>query len=147
MNEGDAKAFASDLARDGLTLQYKGMSMDVAITRQFGETIKAALPCIWLELGHYEGRPVARLVGEKTELLSIPELEWNDFTPLRQISLKDLKESYDFLGVRNHVECYRHKTSGEMTYVGRSGGPAWRIKWRGMWGAVRSAFRRRLRSR
>jgi hypothetical protein len=147
MYEGDAKAFALSLARDGLALHHKGMAMDVVISRQFNETIETNLPCIWLELGHYEGRPVARLVGEKTDRLSIPKIELDDTANIIQISFKDLRESYDFLGIRNHVECYRHKTSGEMTYVGRTGGPAWQINWRGLWGAVRSSFSRRPPSR
>jgi hypothetical protein len=102
---------------------------------------------MWLELGHYQGRPVGRLVGDKTDLLSIPKTEWDDPAKITQISYKELRESYDFLGIRKHVECYRHKISGEMTYVGGVGGPAWKINWRGVLSAFRSSFRRRTRSR
>jgi hypothetical protein len=146
MNESDAKAFVSSLAREGLALQHKGMAMDVAITRQFHEALEALFPCMWLDLGHYQGRPVARLVGDKTDILSIPKTDLEDFAKITQITVKELRESYDFLGIRNHVECYRHKGSGEMTYVGRTGGPAWKINWSGVWSAFRSFFRRRTDS-
>jgi hypothetical protein len=95
-NEGDAKALASSLARDGPTLHHQGMAMHVAITRQFRDTLEAILPCVWLKLDHYQGRPVARFVGEKTDLLPIPKTDGDDFAKIAQITFAELRESCDF---------------------------------------------------
>lgn len=140
MSEFDANQFASMLAADGLTLTHKGMAMDVVVTRQDPTVVHLNLPCIWLEVGHIEGLPAVRLVGEKTELLSLAACDQAAAQDTTQFSLKDLNESHDFLGVSKRVEHYRHKATGQMIFVGRSSGPSWKINWRGVWNAFRASF-------
>ena len=140
MSEFDANQFASKLAADGLTLTHKGVAMDVVITRQDPTVVHPNLPCMWLEVGHIQGFPVVRLVGEKTELLSLAACDEGTAQDTVRFSLKELNKSHDFLGVSKRIEYYRNKTTGKMIYVGRSNGPAWKINWRGVWNAFRASF-------
>lgn len=116
MHQDDANAFIAKLTAAGLEPFRGNVSVDVALTDpSFGLHHR----CDWLELGTIEGCPVARLLGAEPVKFFIPEFEYH-VKPLRVYSMRELRESFELVEVRNNVECYRNKTTGERIYVGRT---------------------------
>jgi hypothetical protein len=106
----------------------------------------------WLAFGNYKGIPIVCLKGTERATLFIPEMELD--SKLETISIKDLKESYEFVEVRENVEHYVHKVTGRDVYIGRTqplGQPAESSNdtddpykphgWREAWKRIRSYFR------
>ncbi len=116
MSLADAEVFLTALAERGLTPAEKGVSVDVAVVNEWDGSL---YPCHWLERGTIQGRPAAWLAGTDPGELVIADVERKS-TGLKEISLKDLRESFDLIGTDNNVEAYRDRRTGEMLYIGRT---------------------------
>lgn len=111
----DAKGFVSWLAESGLVKE--GLPIDFAI-------VSPALGNLsgpdWLVFGVFQGNPIGWLAGTERANLFIPTLEFEQKSKLEAISIKDLKQLYDFVGVQENVEDYVHKMTGHHLYIGRT---------------------------
>jgi hypothetical protein len=114
----DALTFIGTLEASGLVAFPQGTSLDVALTSQSGEVAHSLHACDWLELGSLHGRPVARMRGTETVNFFMPSFDWQ--SPLQQCRKEDLRTAYEFVGVRDGVEAYRKKATGEVVYVART---------------------------
>jgi hypothetical protein len=117
MHPDDANAFIAKLAAAGLEPFRGNVSVDVALSHESGGFIHA---CDWLELGMIQGHWAARLLGAEPVNFFLPEHELKA-KPFQSYSMRELRESFDLVEVRNSVECYRNKASGELIYIGRTG--------------------------
>src|SRR2546428_1019185 len=117
MVQKDAQTFANRLAATGLALSPAEAASEIALVIQ-GQGFFS--PCNWLQLGLFEGCPSVWMAGTDRGTLSIPEFELNSaMDPL--IRVEELRESFELIGLKANgtVEVYRHKTTGELRYVGR----------------------------
>jgi len=115
MDLDDAKSFISQITESSF---FKGGSPTgdfIIVDSALGLTSHPS----WLVFGNYQGVPVVCLKGTEQTKLFIPETEIN--STFEAISVKDLKEMYDFVGVQAHVEHYVHKVTGRHIYIGRTG--------------------------
>lgn len=111
----DASAFIEWLRSVGFVVLRDGRSAEVALTNR---TYGFLYPCDWLEMGLFEGRPIAWMKGTEPGELFIPDFEWNSETFETRTS--DFEEQYQYVETRNNVEVYRNKTTGQEVYIGRT---------------------------
>lgn len=117
MTKADMKLFCAALAERGLTAAAdKGVLQDVALVIE-GEVND--YPCLWLEHGTIQGQPAAWLKGTDPGELVIGVDEAKS-AGIRQICLKELRESFDLISVKDNVEGYRHRRTGQMLCIGRT---------------------------
>jgi hypothetical protein len=117
MVERDARLFIARLLEAGIVPPGSEASSEIAL---IVEGVGFLHPCDWLQLGLFDGRPAAWSAGSDRGKLFISgwEIE-SSATPLQSLSAKELRESYESVGIKSRVETYRHKTTGELIYVGR----------------------------
>ncbi len=110
----DVQTFLRELSKLGLTTGSRDEPGEVAVTSAADGAIS---DCAWLQVGAFGGLPVARLVGDESHELFVPESDFN--AGLMHIDSKVLAESYDFLEVdESGVEVYRHRETGRLVYTG-----------------------------
>ena len=129
MVQNDAQIFANRLAATGLAPSPTETASEIALVIQ-GQGF--SYPCDWLQLGLFDGYPAVWMAGTDRGTFFIPELELNSSMapPIREA---ELRESFEFIGLKANgkVEVYRHKTTGELRYVGRPFHPV--RKWWQFW--------------
>jgi hypothetical protein len=115
--ENDARSFIARLLEAGIVPPENEASSEIAL---IVEGMGFLYPCEWLQIGLFDGRPAAWLASSGRGKLAINRWEFEvSTTPLQRISQEDLRDSYEFLGLKDKVEAYRHKTTGKVLYVGR----------------------------
>ena len=127
MVEKDARTFFNRLVGAGLAPSSAEAASEIALVLQ-GQ--RFVYPCDWLQLGLFDGRPAVWLAGTDRGSLFIPRGDLNsDIGP----PIPEFRESYELIGLKSNgkVEVYRHKTTGEVRYVGRPFHPV--RKWWQFW--------------
>jgi len=132
MVQKDAQIFVNRLVAAGLTLLPTETASEIALVIQ---GLGFFYPCDWLQLGLFEGYHSLWLAGTDRGTLFIPEAELDSGIepPIRE---EEFRESFEFIGLKANgkVEVYRHKTTGELRYVGRPFRPV--RKWWQFWKRV-----------
>jgi hypothetical protein len=128
----DAQIFANRLLAAGLAPSPAEAASEIALVIQGRGFF---YPCDWLQFGLFEGYPSVWLAGTDRGTLFIPQAELNSgiAPPIRE---EEFRESFEFIGLKANgkVEVYRHKTTGELQYVGRPFHPV--RKWWQFWKRV-----------
>lgn len=130
MVEEDARTFIAQLVAAGIESSEKEAAAEIAV---FVEGKGLLYPCDWLQVGLFDGRPGAWLTGTEQGNLFISQADAEFSTPLQVISNKNLLDSYEFLAAQDKVEAYRHKTTGEVIYIGRPFHPVLARQWWQFW--------------
>ena len=130
MVESDARSFVAQLAAVGIVLFGSEATAEVAVTVGAQGFL---YPCDWLQLGLFDGRPATWLAGTDRGNLFMSQLDCEHNSSIQMLSNKELRESYDFVGVKNGVESYRHKKGGELLYIGRTSYSAPGRRWWQVW--------------
>lgn len=129
MVQNDAQTFINRLGAAGLAPSPTQAASEIALVIQGHGFF---YPCDWLQLGLFDGRPCVWLAGTDRGRLFIPQLELNGSIdpPIRA---EEFRESFEFIGLEANgkVEVYRHKTTGELRYIGRPFHPV--RKWWQFW--------------
>ena len=119
MATADAISYIDGLESLGFTRPTSEGSPEVALITQGSGFV---MPCDWLELNQVDlggeaPTAVAWVRGtELSQLVAPPGWKPGSIQP---ISLQRLKDEYDVIEVRDGVETYRHRETGEMRYLGR----------------------------
>jgi hypothetical protein len=116
MVEIDARSFIARLLAAGIVPREKEASSEIAL---IVEVVGFVYPCDWLQIGLFDGRPTAWLAGSDRGKLAITRWEFESTSLPQRVSQQDLRDFYEFLGIKGKVEVYRHKTTREFMYVGR----------------------------
>ncbi len=114
----DARGFVSWVTQSGLVKD--GYKLDLVIVSPAVGILPAP---DWLRFGNIQGYTAAWLEEKEPGNLFISQgdLELHSSPKPVLLSAHELQESYDFVGTKNSVEEYRHKKTGQPTYVGRTG--------------------------
>lgn len=116
MAEEDVKQYLLLLADSGLTPQKDGKAYDVAVV----DWVKGfQFPCDWLCIGKWQERMVVWEQGDG-EPGTIVMLPHETESTIQKIDSEQLKSTYDFVKMKEGVECWRHKLTGQMIYIGRT---------------------------
>jgi hypothetical protein len=114
MSPADAQDHLEHLQSLGFSPPGRNGSPEVAIIDQDSGFLH---PCDWLQLGRQGDVTVTWLRGtELTHFVAPPG--WKPGS-MQRISLQQLADDYDMVEVRDGVEIYRHRETGDMQYVGR----------------------------
>lgn len=111
----DATAFIDWLRSVGFIVLRDGKSDEVALTYHLTGFL---YQCDWLELGVFEGHPIAWLKGSDPGTAYIPAFERG--SPTHGLRPSDFNEQYEFVEKRDNLDVYRNKITGEEVYVGRT---------------------------
>lgn len=131
MAERDARFFIARLLESGIVPLGDEPSSEIALV---AEGRGLLYPCSWIQLGLFDGRPAAWLAGSERGKLAIGLREFElGAKPLQCFRPEELRESYESLGIKNRVETYRHKVTGELIYVGRPFHAVVQRKWWQFW--------------
>jgi tetratricopeptide (TPR) repeat protein len=115
--EGDARFFIARLLEAGIMPPGSEVSSEISL---IVEGVGFRHPCDWLQLGLFDGRPAAWLAGSDRGKLAISAWEIEpSATRLQCHTAEELRESYEALGIKDGLDTYRHKKTGELIYVGR----------------------------
>jgi hypothetical protein len=116
MVESDARTFIDRLRAAGLEISPITVASEIALVEQGHGFL---FPCDWLQSGLFDGHPSVWLAGADRGSLFIPRVELN--SRIAPIDVNELREHFEFDGLdrSGKVEVYRHKTTGELRYVGR----------------------------
>jgi len=126
MVQSDAHTFINRLRAAGLAPSSAGVASEIALVEQGRGFL---FPCNWLQFGLFDGHHSVWLAGGDRGRLFIPQFELQ--SSVASISADDLSEHFEFIGLKAKVEVYRHKTTGELQYVGRPFHPV--RKWWQFW--------------
>ena len=114
MSWADVEAFGEILAANGFQPEVGA----IAVTREDKGPIE---PCHWLELDRIDGTPVARLTGSESRRVATPD-GWSAGGTTELTAEAQLQREWDRIDVSAEgVETYRHRETGEIRYVGRTG--------------------------
>jgi hypothetical protein len=125
MTPQDVKAFVTQLEQSGLEFIRSGIPVDLAVIDQRQGPMK---PCEWLEFGHINIDPTAkvaacRLTGSQTMELATPngwKYEGSLSASHGYVPNEDVPKNLEFLRHEKGVDVYLDKTSGTEVYVGRT---------------------------
>ena len=125
MTPQDVRAFVTQLEQSGLEFLRSENPVDLAVVDQLQGPIR---PCDWLEFGHVNIGPAAkvaacRLIGSQTMELATPN-GWKYDGSLSAshgfVPNEDVPKNLEFLRHENGVDVYLDKTSGKEVYIGRT---------------------------
>ena len=130
MVEKDARTFIAQLVAAGIVPSENETAAEIVLIVQGKEFL---YPCDWLQVGLFDGRLAAWLAGTDRGNLFISQSEAEASTPLQAISNEELRASYEFLGMKDKLGVYRHKTTRQLMYIARPFHPARPRKWWQFW--------------
>jgi hypothetical protein len=128
MTREDAETFIHRLVAAGVAPSLQEAHSQIALIEQ-GHGF--AYPCDWLQLGLFDGRPCVWLANQDRGDLFLPKSDLDPAT-MSSYTIKEFKEMFELTGVKDNVEVYRHRATGEIRYVGRPFRSAPR-KWWQIW--------------
>jgi hypothetical protein len=125
MSSADARSYLEHLRSLGFQTPGHGRPSEVALIDQDAGFLH---PCDWLQLARVDEVPIAWLRGTELTHFAAPP-GWKP-GPMKRISLQELKADYDMIEIRDGLETYRHRKTGELQYVGRPKLKAAKTWWR-----------------
>ena len=127
MSLADAMSYLGHLRTMGFVPPTSDGSPEVAIVEGDSGFL---FPCDWLQLTRLEGVAIAWLKGtELTHYVAPPG--WEGGTMVK-LTPEELNERYELVEVKDRLEVYRHRETGEPLYIGRPRIPS-RRKWWQVW--------------
>jgi hypothetical protein len=129
MAQSDAETFINRLRAAGLEPSSVGVVNEIALVIAEHGFFDS---CSWLQFGLFDGHPAVWLAGADRDSLFVPQGELNSSSGPPML-VEAFREHFEFIGLKSKgkVEVYRHKTTGELRYVGRPFHPV--RKWWQFW--------------
>jgi hypothetical protein len=121
MSWADVEGFVKSVEATGLSPELGA----VAVIREDKGLIHS---CDWLEFERIDGTPAARLFGSTSDFLATPP-NWLPGNKNELTTEAEIQEDWDRIDVKDGVETYRHRRTGEIRHIGRIRVPAGQRRW------------------